>query len=57
MLWGLERGAAGACECFGWVCGSKPLGIGAREGVVHCKLECGGGGAAGIERAFGFLAL
>jgi hypothetical protein len=45
VLWSAEGGTTGACECFGWVCRSKPFGVRPREGVVHCELECGGGGA------------
>jgi hypothetical protein len=56
VLWGTERGAARACECFGWVRWSEALGIGTREGVVDCQLECRGGSFSGIEWAFGLFA-
>jgi hypothetical protein len=57
MLWSAKASATGACECFGWVCGSEPLGVGACECVVDHKLESGGCGATGVEGVFCFLAL
>jgi hypothetical protein len=56
VLWSAKVGSTGACECFGWVCGSKPLGVRTRECVVHRKLECSGSGTMGVEGVFGFLA-
>jgi hypothetical protein len=57
VLGSAEGGAAWACECFGGVRRTEPFGIRPRECVVDGKLKGCGGGAAGVEWVFGFLAL
>jgi hypothetical protein len=57
MLWCVEGGTTRACECFWWVHRLESFGIGAREGVINCKLECRGCGVLGVEQVFGLLTM
>jgi hypothetical protein len=55
VLWSAEGSATWACECFGGVCRTEPFGVRPCECVIDGELKGSGGGAAGVEWAFGFL--